>query len=923
MSSQPHLYLIDGSGYIFRAYHALPPMSRKDGTPVNAVYGFSNMLFKLLKDVNEGEAPTHFAVIFDAARKSFRNDLYADYKAHRPDAPEDLVPQFSLIREATKAFNVAGLERSNYEADDLIATFTQQARAKNWRVTIVSSDKDLMQLVDDGVDLFDSMKNRRIGLDEVHEKFGVTPDKVIDVQALCGDSADNVPGVPGIGPKIAAQLITEYGDLESLLDRAAEIKQTKRRENLIEFADQARLSKKLVTLMPDVPLDDLSLDDFAVKAPDVAQLLTFIDENGFRSLRARVVSHLGDGRDGTSPLEAETTAITQTHYETVDDLADLERWITRIKKAGRVAVDTETTGILPMHARLVGISLSVEAGAACYIPLRHRAADGLDFGNQNLKQIPVDQALKALKPILEDPAILKIGQNIKYDMVILANEGIHISPHDDTMLLSYVRDCGLHGHGMDELSRLHLGIETTPFKDVAGSGKKQVTFDLVPIDKATHYAAEDADITGRLWRLIKPMLPQAGLLQVYESIERPLVPVIAAMERAGIKVDRAELARLSAEFAASMERLEKDIHALAGESFNIGSPKQLGEILFDKMGLQSGKKGKSGALSTGVEVLETLAAQGHDLPEKVLAWRQVSKLKSTYTDALAKAINEKTGRVHTSFSMASTSTGRLSSNDPNLQNIPIRTAEGRKIRKAFIAEDGHVLLAADYSQIELRILAHMADIDALKTAFAKGVDIHALTASQVFDVPLDQMDSATRRRAKAINFGIIYGISAFGLARQLGIGRDEAKGLIDAYFKRFPGILTYMEETRKKAHETGHVTTLFGRRSHVMDINAKNPNQRAFAERAAINAPIQGTAADIIKRAMIAMPKALADAGLEDVRMLLQVHDELIFELPQDRIEAAQPVIRHVMENACAPVVDLSVPLIVEIGTGANWGEAH
>lgn len=923
MTQTPHLYLVDGSGYIFRAYHALPPMNRRDGTPVNAVFGFSNMLFKLLKDVNEGEAPTHFAVIFDAARKTFRNDIYEAYKAHRPDAPEDLVPQFSLIRDATEAFNVPSIEVSGYEADDIIATFARQAKEKGWKVTIVSSDKDLMQLVTTGVTMFDSMKNRHIDEAEVMERFGVMPDKVIDVQALCGDPVDNVPGVPGIGPKTASLLISDYGDLETLLSRAEEIKQPKRRENLIKHADDARMSKKLVTLHQDVPLDDWPIDQLQVREMEPETLLAFIDDNDFKSLRARVVSHLGDGIEGTSPLEAETTEVGPLDYETIEDIAGLKKWIDRIHDAGIVAIDTETTSLDPMQATLVGISLSVEAGRACYIPLRHRSGEGLDFGESTLKQIPVEDALQLLKPLLHDPAILKVGQNIKYDMSILANEGLKLFPIDDTMLISWVTEAGLHGHGMDELSDLHLGHATTPFKDIAGTGKKQLTFDLIPIETASHYAAEDADITGRLYRLLKPKLVESRLTRVYETLERPLIQILADMERAGIMVDRAELNRLSGMFADGMDALEKEIHALAEEPFNIASPKQLGEILFEKQGIKGGKKGKAGAWSTGADILEKLAADGHELPEKVLAWRQLAKLKSTYSDALANAINEKTGRVHTSYSMAVTSTGRLSSTDPNLQNIPIRTAEGRQIRKAFVAQDGHKLIAADYSQIELRVLAHMADIDSLKDAFHKGHDIHAMTASQVFGVPMEGMDPATRRRAKAINFGIIYGISAFGLARQLDISRTEAQAYIDAYFERFPGIRAYMERTKKQAHSQGYVSTLFGRRTHVRDINAKNPNLRAFSERAAINAPIQGTAADIIKRAMIRMPDALKGAGLDAVQMLLQVHDELIFEAPADLVEKAIPIIKSVMETATQPVLTLAVPLVAETGVGDNWDEAH
>jgi len=921
----PHLYLIDGSGYIFRAYHALPPMTRPDGTPVNAVYGFSSMLFKLLEDVNAGEAPTHMAVIFDAARKSFRNDIYPDYKAHRPDAPEDLVPQFALIREAVDAFNTAAIEMQGYEADDIIATYARQAREKGWRVTIISSDKDLMQLVKDGVvTLLDTMKDRRIDEDAVREKFGVGPDKVVEVQALCGDSSDNVPGVPGIGPKIAAELINAYGDLESLLAHTDEIKQPKRREKLEENAELARISKQLVTLKPDVPLDDMPLDSLTVREVDAAHLLKFVDNNAFRTLRARLVARYGEGESGAANAAEDAAAVDQTDYETVADMAALERWIARIREAGAVAVDTETTSLDPQRAELVGVSLSVEPGRACYIPLGHKAEEGLDFGDGAPRQIPLRDALAALKPVLEDAAILKIAQNMKYDLAVLAGHDIRVAPVDDTMLISYVLDCGRNGHGLDELSNLHLGVTPIPYKEVAGSGKAQIGFDRVPVDKATAYAAEDADLAGRLHRLLKPRLAAEGMASVYETIERPLIPVIAEMERNGIRVDKAELNRLSAYFAEGMAALEKEIHELAGESFNIGSPKQLGEILFDRMGLEGGKRSaKSGAYSTGADVLDKLAAEGHELPRKVLAWRQLTKLKSTYSDALAEAINPRTGRVHTSFSMAATSTGRLSSSDPNLQNIPIRTEEGRKIRRAFVAEEGNCLIAADYSQIELRIFAHMADIGALKDAFAAGQDIHAMTASQVFDVPMEGMDPMTRRKAKAINFGIIYGISAFGLARQLDISREEAKRYIDAYYKRFPGITDYMESTKALCRDRGYVETLFGRRTHVPEIKAKNPNMRAFAERAAINAPIQGTAADIIKRAMIRMPRALADAGLEDVRMLLQVHDELIFEAPVGLAEKAEPVIRKVMAEACAPVVSLDVPLVVDVGVAGTWDAAH
>ena len=922
-SSEPHLYLVDGSGYIFRAYHALPPMSRSDGTPVNAVLGFSNMLFKLLEDLNEGERPSHLAVIFDAAKRSFRNDIFGDYKANRPDPPEDLIPQFPLIRDAVRAFSVPSIEIHNYEADDVIATYARQAREAGWRVTIVSSDKDLMQLVDDRVDMLDTMKSRRIGPAEVVEKFGVGPDKVIDVQALAGDSVDNVPGVPGIGVKTAAQLINDYGDLDALLARAEEIKQPKRRQNLIENAEMARLSRRLVTLDDQAPVE-VALDALGVRDPEPEPLLAFVDAQEFRSLKTKVLAHLGDAAPEADALRGELD-MGGADYECVTDMAALNRWIAAIEKAGMVAVDTETTGLDAVAADLVGLSLSIEAGKACYVPVGHTGSDGdglgLDGGRPD--QLDKDAVVAALKPVLEDPGILKIGQNIKYDLIVFAKVGIHVAPIDDTMLISYALECGLHGHGMDELSDLHLGHRPVSFKEVAGTGKNQITFDRVGLDKATHYAAEDADITGRLHRVLKPRLVEARLTTVYETLERPLVPVLAAMEMTGIKVDRAQLARLSADFAQGMERLEGEIHGLAGHPFNIGSPKQLGEVLFDEMGLTGGKKGKSGAYSTDVNVLERLAGEGHDLPARVLDWRQLSKLKSTYTDALQKEINPDTGRVHTSFHLASTSTGRLSSNDPNLQNIPVRTEQGRKIRQAFVAEAGCKLIAADYSQIELRILAHIAGIDALREAFAQGHDIHAMTAAQVFGVPMEGMDPIVRRQAKAINFGIIYGISAFGLARQLGIANADAKAYIDAYFERFPGIRDYMDRTKRQAHEAGFVETVFGRRCHIRAIGSKNPAERSFGERAAINAPIQGSAADIIRRAMARMPAALNDAGLSQARMLLQVHDELIFEVPEAAVEDAAAVIKRTMEGAADPALELSVPLTVDTGVGDNWDEAH
>lgn len=928
--TQKHVYLVDGSSFIFRAYHALPPMNSPDGTPVNAVYGFSNMLFKLLQDLEVGDQPSHFAVMLDKGRLTFRNEFYPDYKAHRPPAPEDLVPQFPLIRKAVEAFNVPVIEREGYEADDLIATYTRLAREKGWEVTIVSSDKDLMQLVDDKTIMLDSMKNRRMGIAEVHEKFGVGPERVIDVQSLAGDSVDNVPGVPGIGIKTAALLINEYGDLDTLLSRADEIKQKKRRENLIEFADQARVSRDLVTLKQDTPVD-MPLEDLAVKPIHTESLLAFIETHGFRSLKGKVISHLGpvagddDSAVAMDPTLAEMS-IKETDYQCVQDMDALDSWIRAIEMAGHVAVDTETTSLNAMQAKLVGICLSIEAGKACYIPLRHVAPGGeggLDLLSEGPKQLPIAAVLEKLKPLLENPAILKTGQNIKYDMTILRHEGIHVAPIDDTMLMSYALEGGAHGHGMDELADMHLGHQCIPFKEVVGTGKAQITFDQVELDKATNYAAEDADITGRLGRLLKPRLAAEKVTRVYERLERPLVPVLADMEYQGILVDRAMLNRLSMDFAERLEVLAKDIHALAGEEFNIASPKQLGEILFDKMGLEGGKKSKTGAWSTNHEVLEELANQGHNLPQKVLEWRMLAKLKSTYTDALQKEINPKTGRVHTSYAQALTSTGRLSSSDPNLQNIPIRTEQGRMIRQAFVPEKGYKLLAADYSQIELRLLAHIADIDTLKQAFLEGHDIHAMTASEVFGVPMEGMDPIVRRQAKAINFGIIYGISAFGLARQLGISRGEAKDYIDAYFEKFPGIRTFMDETKEFAKKHGYVETVFGRKCHVPSILDKNPMRRQFGERAAINAPIQGSAADIIRRAMIQMPDALKAAGLDNVRMLLQVHDELVFEVPEDQLDTATKVIKDTMEGACAPILTIAVPLDVDVGIGNNWDEAH
>ena len=877
MQKGDHLFLVDGSAYIFRAYHALPPLTRKsDGLPVGAVSGFCNMLWKLVQDARDtsvGVVPTHFAVIFDYSSKTFRNEIFPEYKANRDAPPEDLRPQFSLIRQATRAFNLPCIEAEGFEADDLIATYAREASEIGGDVTIISSDKDLMQLVGPNVIMYDTMKDRRVGIDEVHEKFGVGPEKMIDLQSLAGDSTDNIPGVPGIGPKTAAQLLDEYGDLETLLERAGEIKQNKRRENLIEFADQARLSKQLVTLKQDVPLE-VPLSGLALEPTNGPKLISFLKAMEFTTITRKVADFTEtdasvvdadtievDGYEaargpdldaaaetdaqagGTTPQdlvkaraeEGLATKIDATSYECVRDEATLADWIGRIYEAGIVAIDTETTSLDPMEAELVGISLATEPGTACYIPLTHKDGQGdLLGGGITANQIASEKALEMLKPALEDLAILKIGQNMKYDWLMFAENGIEIVGCDDTMLLSYVLDAGRGGHGMDDLAKRHLGHTCIPYKELTGTGKSAVTFDMVDIERATQYAAEDADVTLRLWRVLKPRLAAEGMTSVYERLERPLIDVVAKMEQRGITVDRQILSRLSGELAQAAAGLEAEIYDLAGENFNIGSPKQLGEILFGKLGLPGGKKTATGQYSTSAQVLEDLAGEGHELPRKIVGWRQLTKLKSTYTDALPEFINHRTGRVHTSYAMASTSTGRFSSSDPNLQNIPVRTEEGRKIRTAFICGKGNKLVSADYSQIELRVLAHIADIEQLKQAFADGLDIHAMTASEMFDTPIEGMDPMVRRRAKAINFGIIYGISAFGLANQLGIERSEASDYIKTYFERFPGIRDYMEATKEFCREHGYVETVFGRRAHYPDIKASNHQMRAFNERAAI-----------------------------------------------------------------------------------------
>jgi DNA polymerase-1 len=998
-----HVFLVDGSSYIFRAYHALPPLTRKsDGLQLNAVLGFCNMLWKLLRDMKDEDKPTHLAVVFDKSEKTFRTEMYPKYKAHRPDPPDDLIPQFAFIREAVRAFDLPCLEQGGFEADDLIATYVREAGEAGATATIVSSDKDLMQLVTAGVIMYDTMKDKKIGIPEVIEKFGVPPNKVIDVQSLIGDSSDNVPGVPGIGVKTAAQLIIEYGDLDTLLKRASEIKQDKRRQTLIDNADLARLSRKLVTLDDKVKLD-VPLADLAVHEPDHKRLIAFLKAMEFNTLTKRVAEFADidaaeiepdaklrggsaplpskweapDGREltgtsvrkggarttpdggllltgggmrdtaqkaaaskdvngtaGTPAALAEKRAeaarsikVDRTKYQTVRKAAELRTWIERARELGVLAVSTETTSIDPMQSAMCGVSLAVAPNEACYVPLSHKTggeADGkgLFEGARAKDQLDEGEVLRELRSLLEDRSILKVAQNLKFEAQIFAVRGIDLRACDDIMLISYVLDAGRSAHGTEALAERLLNHRTVEYGALVGSGKSQVCFDQVPIDKATEYAAEDADVTLRLWSVLKPRLAAEHMGNVYEALERPLVPVLASMERRGISIDRNVLSRLSGDFAQRAAGLEAEIQELAGELVNPGSPKQLGDILFGKMKLAGGTKTKTGAWSTGARALEELAEEGHALPQKILDWRQVSKLKSTYTDALPDYVNPTTHRVHTYYALAATTTGRLSSSEPNLQNIPVRTEEGRKIRRAFIADKGHKLVSADYSQIELRLLAEIANVPALTKAFKEGLDIHAMTASEMFGVPVKGMPGEIRRRAKAINFGIIYGISAFGLANQLGIARDEASAYIKKYFERFPGIRDYMEETKAFCKKNGYVTTLFGRKCHYPDIVAPNPSIRAFNERAAINARLQGTAADIIRRAMIRMDEALAKKKLK-AQMLLQVHDELVFEVPDDEVEKTLPVVTQVMVQAPLPLVSLSVPLHVDARAAGNWDEAH
>lgn len=977
-----HVFLVDGSSYIFRAYHALPPLNRKsDGLQVNAVLGFCNMLWKLLRDMPEDNRPTHLAIVFDKSEVTFRNAIYPEYKAHRPPAPDDLIPQFALIREAVRAFDLPCLEQAGFEADDLIATYVRQACERGASATIVSSDKDLMQLVTDCVTMYDTMKDRRIGIPEVIEKFGVPPEKVVEVQALAGDSTDNVPGVPGIGIKTAAQLIVEYGDLDQLLFRAGEIKQPKRREALLENAEKARISRKLVLLDDKVDLE-VPLDDLAVHEPDARKLIAFLKAMEFSTLTRRVADYSqidpanvdadasnsssarsseiakakspetsgdlfggpakvatgGDKGDKTASLKGAPISLAaareealrklpvdRSKYQAIKSLTELNAFIARIHDAGQVAIEIKANSIDPMQADLCGIALALAPNEACYVPLAHKQSGGgaglFDAGLAP-DQVKHDDAIEALRPVLESPGILKIGFDVKFTAVMLAQHGITLRNIDDAQLVSYVLDAGRGSHGLESLSERWFGHAMLKQSELLGSGKGKITFDQVPIDKAGPLSAEGADMALRVWRVLKPRLVAECMTTVYETLERPLVPVLARMERRGISIDRQVLSRLSGEFAQTAARVEAEIQEIAGEPVNVGSPKQIGDILFGKMGLPGGSKTKTGAWSTTAQVLDELAEQGHDFPKKILEWRQVSKLKSTYTDALPIYVHPQTHRVHTTYALAATTTGRLSSNEPNLQNIPVRTEDGRKIRRAFIATPGRKLVSADYSQIELRLLAEIADIPVLKQAFRDGLDIHAMTASEMFGVPIEGMPSEIRRRAKAINFGIIYGISAFGLANQLGIAREEASAYIKKYFERFPGIRAYMDETKESCRKNGYVTTLFGRKMYYPDIKASNASVRAFNERASINARLQGTAADIIRRAMIRMEDALAEKKLS-AQMLLQVHDELIFEVPDAEVEATLPVVQHVMQDAPFPAVLLSLPLHVDARAANNWDEAH
>ncbi len=937
-TATPHLYLVDGSSYIFRAYHRLPPLTNRHGQPAGAVYGYTTMLWKLADGLKNAEGPTHMAVILDASESTHRTEMYDQYKAHRPPPPEDLVPQFPLIRVATRAFSIPCIEQNGLEADDIIACYVTAAKAAGWQVTIVSSDKDLMQLVEDGhVDMLDTMNDRRIDEAAVNEKFGVGPEKVGEVLALMGDSVDNVPGVPGVGPKTATQLIQDYGSVEGVLAAVEEIKKPKLKQNLIEHAENARLSRELVRLVCDAPLPE-PLEDLVLKGIPPEPLREFLEDQGFKTLLNRMV---GGGpqqtgatvrNDVIAALDRKPTApskslepegpqkieIDYSKYETVTDEASLDRWIAEARAQGYVAVDTETDCIDCIIAKLAGISLALAPNRACYIPVGHV---GMDLLSETPNQLPLQLVLDRLKPLLEDPTVLKIGHNLKYDWVMFDKAGIDVAPYDDTMLMSFDLDAGRSfGHNLTDLAKSQFEHECISFKSLCGTGAKQITFDKVPLKEATEYAGEDADIALRLWQRFKPRMTTEHAERVYKRVDQPLIPVIGRMERRGVKVDREYLAGLSKTFSEEITKLEGNIYEAAQGPFTIGSPQQLGDVLYQRLGLKGGRKGKSGHYSTDVNELERLASEGVDVARLVLDWRQLTKLRSTYTDALQAQINPETGRVHTSFSLTGAQTGRLSSNDPNLQNIPIRTELGRKIRDAFVAEPGYVLMSADYSQIELRIAAHMADVPQLKEAFKNRDDIHNITAEELFGT----VDRDTRGKAKTVNFAILYGVSAWGLASRMGVSREEGSAIIARYFERFPGIRAYMDDTLNFVRQNGYTKTLFGRKTHFYpNIRSPNPSIRGGAERAAINAPIQGTSADLIKRAMARMDDALAEAGLDGVRMLLQVHDELVFEVPDGREEEAAAVVRRVMETAAEPALKLDVPLDVEVGWGEHWGAAH
>ncbi len=912
-----HFYLVDGSGYIFRAYYALPPLSRKsDGLPTGAVSGFCNMLFKLLEDSRSDDSenkPTHFAVIFDSARKNFRNEIYKDYKANRSEPPDDLAPQFEYIRKAVAAFNVPSVEQLNYEADDLIATYAKQIIDAGAKVTIISSDKDLMQLVSKEVRLFDPMKSKVIGEKEVHEKFGVKPKQVIDVQSLAGDSSDNIPGVPGIGIKTAAELINKYKNLETLLNKAKEIPQKKRKETLVKNKDSALISKKLVTLKNDVPVKD-KIENFIIQEIKKDKLYSFLREMEFNRLLSQAIGFYGETEKKTEGIKTSKEKIDLSKYETIVDEKKFENWIKILEKKRLISVDTETSSLDPIEANLVGISFCYEQGKACYIPLK----------NHKKKCLKIDLVLKKIKPILEDESIKKIGQNIKFDCLIFKKNKITVSPIEDTMLASYTLDAGLNRHNLDTLSEIHLGHKTISFKDLVGSGKKQITFEDVDLKKATEYAGEDADVTFRLYQLFKTRLDREKLTKVYEIFEKPMVEVLSEIEKNGVKVDKQYLNKLSKKFAEKILKIEKEIYSIAKKEFNIGSPKQLGEIIYNELKIANLKKTKKGSLATSATILEDLAFKGHKFPRLVLDWRQSSKLKNTYTDALQDHINLNTNRVHTSFLLAATNTGRLASSDPNLQNIPIKTEDGREIRKAFIAEKNNVLISADYNQVEMKILADLADVKELKKAFKNKDDIHSITAGQVFNVPIKKVDQNLRRKAKAINFGIIYGITQYGLAKQISVSNQEALEFINSYFKKFPEIREYMQSTVKFCRKNGYVNNIFGRKIHLRGINDKNFSVRSFQERAAINAPIQSSAADIIRLAMIKLHELIKSKKLNDAKMLLQIHDELVFECKKNNLISVEKTIRKTMESVSSSEHHLfTIPLDVNVNSGNNWEEAH